>query len=141
MSINNIFVWEGEVRDNETDFQGIVNNANYFIYMAHARHKHLQSLGIDIGAMHLRGLDLVLVRTEIDFKDSLRGGDEFMVTSKLEAMGRIRFLFVQQVIRKNDQKIMVDAKNIGVGIDRSSGRPKVPGELKSILDSNACGKS
>ena len=35
---------EFEVRDNEIDIQGVVNNANYFIYMAHARHKFLSEI-------------------------------------------------------------------------------------------------
>lgn len=134
MNSNHYFVWESEVRDNEIDFQGIVNNANYFVYMAHARHKHLKILGVDILAMHRGGFDLVMVHTEMDFKGSLRGGDEFIVTSKIEPTGRVRLVFVQQVIRKQDQKIMIEAKNMGVCLARSTGRPIVPDELKPIFN-------
>lgn len=128
-----IFVWEDEVRDNETDFQGIVNNANYLVYMAYARCKHFKSLGIDIIEMHKNGFDLVLVRTEIDFKSSLKCGDEYIVTSKLELLGKIRFVFVQQILRKSDRKVMAEAKNIGACIARPSGRPVIPDELKFLF--------
>lgn len=112
-----------EVRDNETDLQGIVNNANYFIYMAHARHKYLKELGIDFFALHESGFDLVLVHSDITFKASLKSGDEFMVTSQIKPNGRIRFDIVQEVIRKLDNKIVTSAINTAVCIDNKSGRP------------------
>ncbi|MBV8803209.1 MAG: acyl-CoA thioesterase, partial [Gammaproteobacteria bacterium] len=39
------------VRDNEIDMQGIVNNANYFIYFAHARHTFLKEIGVSFAKM------------------------------------------------------------------------------------------
>jgi len=129
------YVWESEVRDNETDLQGIVNNANYFIYMAHARHKYLKSLGIDFNQMYLDGFKLMLIHTEIDFKDSLKSGDEFLVTSILQPNGRIRFDFVQEVIRKNDAKVVTTAINTGVCISTRTGRPVIPELLQKELDS------
>ena len=44
------FVWKSEVRDYETDLQGIVKQANYTHYMAHARHLYLVSLGMSFAA-------------------------------------------------------------------------------------------
>ena len=133
MNIKDVFTWEDEVRDNETDLQGIVNNANYFIYMAHARHKHLKAIGIDFAQMHQEGFNLILVRTELDFKASLHSGDAFMVTSSFEPMGRIRFIFNQQVIRKSDQKVVATAKNVAACIAVTSGRPIIPDQLKCLF--------
>ena len=132
--MDNTFTWEGEVRDHEIDFQGRVHNTYYLVYMEHARYKHCKFLGVDIRDMYLYNFDLVLVRIEIDFKASLRGGDEFIVTSKLGMMGKIRFVSEQQIIRKSDRKIMAEAKNIITCVDRNSGRPVViPEKLKLIL--------
>ncbi|MBU0745130.1 MAG: acyl-CoA thioesterase [Gammaproteobacteria bacterium] len=133
MNVNDVFIWESEVRNNEIDFQGIVNNANYFNYLAQARCNHLKFLGIDIVAMHDSGFDMVLIRTEMDFKSSLKDGDGFIVTSKLEAMSRVRLACVQQIFRKSDQKVMVEAKTIVVCIAKATGKPIVPDELKSIF--------
>jgi acyl-CoA thioester hydrolase len=134
MDTKNTFTWENEVRVNETDLQGIVNNTNYSIYMTQARNKHLKSLGVDFNALHKKGFDLVLVRTEIDFKSPLKNGDEFIVTSKLEPMGRIRFVSFQQVIRKADQKIAAEGKNIATCICAATGRPVIPEELRTIFN-------
>lgn len=117
------FIWENEVRDNELDAQGIVNNANYFIYMAYARFKHFKSLGFDLVEMHAQGLNFVLVRSEIDFKSPLKAGDEFIVSSKFEPVGKVRVVFFQQVLRKSDQKVMASAKNIIACVSVASGRP------------------
>lgn len=127
------YVYEAEVRDSELDIQGIVNNSNYMVYMEHARHKYLKHLGVDFKDMHDRGFDLVLFRTEIDFKDSLKSDDEFFVVSKLNFSGRARFVFEQQILRKSDKKIMTNAKNYGVCVDRSIGKVIVPDQLKEIV--------
>lgn len=134
MDTNKVFVWENEVYDTEIDFQGIVNNAHYFSYMAITRHKHLSALGIDIVNMHQYGFELMLTKSEIAFKDSLKYGDEYIVTSELEPSGRIRFAFKQQILRKSDQKVMIDAVNVGVCIDRSTGKPIIPEQLQFIFD-------
>ena len=129
----NIFELEFEVRDNEVDLQGIVNNANYFIYMAHTRHKHLEQLGISFSEMHKNGYNLLLIETTTKFKSSLKSNDIFIVTSKLEQNGRVRFNFLQDIIRKNDNKIVSSAINTGACIDIKTGRPSFSKELNDIL--------
>ena len=53
---------EFEVRDNEVDIQGVVNNANYYIYMAHSRHKFLQDvLKVDFIEMAKANFNLFLI--------------------------------------------------------------------------------
>lgn len=129
-----MFEWHSEVRDNEIDQQGVVNNANYFIYMAHARHKHMKSLGIDFADYAARGLNLLLIHTEMSFKDSLKSGDEFIVTSEIVPQGRIRFAFQQQVIRKSDNKVVTIATNTATCINTKTGRPEIPDELKALFE-------
>lgn len=133
MNTDNTFIWECEARDYEIDFQGRVNNVYYLVYMEHARYKHCKSLGIDFRETHERNFDFVLVRTEIDFKASLKGTDEFIVTSKLTLAGKIRIVSDQQIIRKSDGKIMAIAKHIIVCVDRITGRPVVFKELTTML--------
>ena len=50
---------EMEVRDNELDAQGIVNNANYMNYLSHARHKHALELNINHTEFAQKNLNLV----------------------------------------------------------------------------------
>jgi len=104
------FEIELEVRDYECDVQGIVNNAVYQNYLEHCRHKFLQTVGLDFNQMHNDGIDGVVIRAEIDYKFPLQPGDEFFVRLKAAKHGRLRLVFLQQVIRKSDEKLMVDAK-------------------------------
>lgn len=133
MNTDEIYIWEDEVRDSETDLQGIVNNSNYFIYMAHTRHKHLKELGIDFAEVSRQGYNLVLVHSDISFKDSLKSGDWFTVTSKAETKGKIRVIFLQQVIRKSDSKVVAEAINTTTCIHTKSGRPRYPDEIKRLF--------
>lgn len=133
MNVEEIYTWEGEVRDNETDLQGIVNNSNYFVYMAHTRHKHLKILGIDFAEVAQRGYNLVLVHTDISFRDSLKSGDLFSVTSKIETKGKVRVAFLQKVIRRSDKKIVAEATNTTTCIHAQTGRPQFPEEIKELF--------
>jgi acyl-CoA thioester hydrolase len=133
MNVEETYTWEGEVRDNETDLQGIVNNSNYFVYMAHTRHKHLKMLGIDFAEVAQRGYNLVLVHTDISFRDSLKSGDLFSVTSKIETKGKVRVVFLQKVIRRSDKKAVAEATNTTTCIQTQTGRPRFPEEIRKLF--------
>ena len=126
-----MFKMEFEVRDNEVDIQGVVNNANYFIYMAHARHKFLHSIGIDFAEMARNKQNLFLVSTNLEFKRSLVPNDKFYVTCELIKEGSVRFAFEQKIYRSNDDTLIAKAHNIGACIDGNTKRPYVPEQLKT----------
>lgn len=71
----NNFIWESEVRDYELDSQGRVNNSVYFNYFEHARHCHFKDLGFGFTELHNKGFDYVMIRCEIEYKESLVSGD------------------------------------------------------------------
>ena len=73
---------EFKVRDYECDLQGIVNNANYFHYLEQSRHEFLQQHNIDFKAAHDEGFDLVIARAELDFIQSLKPSERFIVELK-----------------------------------------------------------
>lgn len=99
-----------EVRDYECDLQGIVNNSVYQNYLEHCRHKFLHYIGLDFAELHNQGIDAVVIRAELDYKFPLQPGDEFYVRLKVGKQGRLRVVFLQQVIRKSDMKLIVNAK-------------------------------
>ena len=133
MQTNDFFSIDGEVRDSELDLQGIVNNANYFIFFAHARHKHLKVLGIDFAKTHDEGHDLVLAEATIKYRTPLRTGDEYKVTSKLVPQGKIRAIMEQEVIRKSDGKVCCIGAFTVTSISVKTGRPEFPDSLKKLL--------
>ena len=118
------FETELEVRDYECDIQGIVNNSVYQNYLEHCRHKFLNEIGLSFAQMHNDGIDAVVIRAELDYKFPLRPGDSFLVRLKMAKQGRLRIIFKQQVIRKTDCKLMVNAR-ITTVLTRN-GRPVSP---------------
>ena len=129
-----MFSVEFKVRDYECDMQGIVNNGVYFNYLEHARHEFLHSKGIDFAELARQQVNLVVVRSEMDYKAPLQSGDHFVVTVVFEAISKLRFGFRQQVIRSKDDKVMLEALVIGTAVN-AKGRPFVPAEL-GLLNNN-----
>lgn len=121
-----------DVRDYECDIQGIVNNAVYQNYLEHARHEYLKQVGIDFAELARNGINLVVVRAELDYKLPLMSGDKFRVGLNMERESRIKFAFHQDIIRLADEKIMVRGKIIGTALN-PNGRPAIPDELDKLL--------
>jgi acyl-CoA thioester hydrolase len=96
------------VRDYECDLQGIVNNANYQHYLEHTRHEFLLSAGVSFADLHTQGIDPVVARITISFKTPLKSGDQFVSKLYLKKEG-IKYVFYQDIFRKEDNKIVVKA--------------------------------
>jgi acyl-CoA thioester hydrolase len=123
------------VRDYECDLQGVVNNAVYQHYLEHARHEFLKSINIDFAALTAKGLNLVVVRAELDYKFPLRSGDKFYVLLSFAQESRIRFAFYQDIFRSSEDKLIMNAKIIGTCINKN-GRPEMPKEILAHLENN-----
>lgn len=104
------FFLEMEVRDNELDSQGIVNNANYMVYLSHARHKHVHALGVNFDEYAKQDQKLVLLSCTIKFKNSLVANDMFIVSSSI---GKCEYpnqwVYNQDIKRASDGKVILKA--------------------------------
>ena len=129
-----VYIVEFEVRDNEIDIQGVVNNANYFVYMEHTRHQFLKDiLNIDFIAMAKENLNLFLISSNIEFKKPLLPNDKFYVTCKLYREGRIRFAFEQEIRLSSSDLLIAKGLNIGVCMDGNKNKPFIPDALTGYL--------
>lgn len=129
------FTLEMAVRDYECDLQGVVNNAVYQNYLEHARHEYLKTIGIDFAALAAQGINLVVTRTEIDYKTSLTSGDRFIIEVQSERISAVRIGFRQNILRLPDRKVVVTALVTGTGLN-AKGRPQLPEALKERLNRN-----
>ncbi|HHE31721.1 MAG TPA: acyl-CoA thioesterase [Chlorobaculum parvum] len=129
------FTLEMEVRDYECDMQGIVNNSVYQNYLEHARHVWLKTVGIDFREFTGRGINLVVVRAELDYKSPLQSGDRFMVGLTMVRESPLRFAFYQDILRLPDMKPAIKAKIIGTALNQR-GRPEIPEELNQLMQAD-----
>jgi len=130
------FSIEMKVRDYELDMQGIVNNGVYFNYLEHARHEFLHTNNVDFAALAKQGINLVVVRSEIDYKASLESGDAFTVEVSLEKLSKVKFGFRQRIIRVKDQKVCIQALVTGTALNER-GRPFISPELEALFETDA----
>ena len=91
------FASEMSVRDYECDMQGIVNNSVYQNYLEHVRHLYLKRVGIDFSEYTRKGINLVVVRAELDYKYPLVSGDTFVVGLTIARESALKFAFYQDI--------------------------------------------
>ena len=121
-----------EVRDYECDLQGIVNNAVYQNYLEHVRHEYLKEIGVDFAEYARQGVNLVVVRAELDYKVGLTSGDKFIVGLNMRRESKARFAFYQDIYRADDMRPVLKAKIIGTALNER-GRPSIPAGLNELL--------
>jgi acyl-CoA thioester hydrolase len=121
-----IYSLEMMVRDYECDLQGIVNNAVYQNYFEHARHQYIRKVGLDFAEMHLVGIDPVVCRIEIDYKQPLHSGDRFETGLRVALDGKLKLVFLQDIVKRPSDALAAQAKVITVMT--RSGKPIPPSE-------------
>ncbi|GAK55535.1 hypothetical protein U27_02369 [Candidatus Vecturithrix granuli] len=126
------FTVEFQVRDYECDFQGIVNNAVYLNYLEHCRHEFAKHLGLNVVALARQGINLVVIRVEMDYKSPLRSGDHFLVNTSIEQYSRIRLAFHQKILHRDTGRLIMTAHIITAAMN-SQGKPFFPEELKILF--------
>jgi acyl-CoA thioester hydrolase len=112
--------------------QGLVNNAVYQHYLEHSRHEFLKTCGLDFADLARRRIGLVVIRAELDYRQSLGSGERFVVSTRLERISKLRFGFRQQIVRTQDQVVILDALIIGTAVNARK-RPFLPKELEEAL--------
>ena len=123
---------EFKVRDYECDLQGVVNNGVYQNYLEHARHEFLQSQGINFAEVTATGINLVVTRAELEYKNSLVSNDLFVVRSLIRQCSRVRFEFQQDIFRLPEETLMLAARITGTSLNQQ-GRPFLPEVLEQLF--------
>ncbi|NDV46542.1 acyl-CoA thioesterase [Paludibacter sp. 221] len=100
---------ELKVRDYECDLQGIVNNSVYQNYLEHTRHEFLLENNVSFSDLHNQGIDAVVARVQISYKNSLRPKDTLVSKLYVKKEG-VKYVFHQAIFRKSDDKLCIKAK-------------------------------
>lgn len=126
------FTMELAVRDYECDIQGVVNNGVYQNYLEHVRHEYLKHIGINFTDYARQGINLMVVRAELDYRFPLESGDRFIVGLNLVRESRVKFAFQQDIFRLPDNKTILNARIIGTAVN-AKGRPEIPEQLDRFI--------
>lgn len=130
---------EMEVRNNELDSQGIVNNANYMIYLSHARHKHVDEIGINFDQYSKNNQKLILLGCTMKFKNSLKANDKFYVSSSLGTSEYpYQWTYNQEIKRLSDNKLILKATFTSTCVNENAKEDEeklyVPDLIKNIIN-------
>jgi acyl-CoA thioester hydrolase len=114
-----------QVRFNDTDALGHVNNAAYAHYAELGRLYFLRSLEVEVGK-------LILARLELDFRRQVKFGDDVSVETAVERIGNSS-IHVGQKIFAGDE-IAAEVKSVVVYFDYESGRAvRIPDQFREKL--------
>jgi len=125
-----VFELNFKVRDYECDLQGVVNNSVYQNYLEHTRHEYLLSVGLDFAEMFQRNIVAMVARVDIQYKQPLKSGDEFV--SKLYVVQEgIKYLFYQDIFRASDNKLCI--KGVITTVTVINGRLAISDEIVNAI--------
>ncbi|MDU1890620.1 MAG: acyl-CoA thioesterase [Dysgonomonas sp.] len=102
------YEYKMKVRDYECDGQGVVNNANYLHYFEATRHELMEKCGLRLRDLTEANIIPVVRNANINYRNSLRGSEEFISTVDIERKG-IRYYFMQKITRIPDNTLCADA--------------------------------
>jgi len=114
------------VRFRDLDGMGHVNNAVYSTYLEQAR---LAWFGID---EEMPLTDVILARTEIDFRSPLVVGETVSIGVRPSRLGTKSFELEYEL--RSDDRLVAEAKSVLVGYDYASGESRpIPGRWRERL--------
>lgn len=110
-----------QVRFRDIDAFGHVNNAVFFSYVELARIRYL--LDVLEPERPFDELPLILARVELDFRSPIEFGEEVVVETRLERVGRTSFGMVHRMTAGPDGRLVGDVQTVLVTYDYATARP------------------
>jgi acyl-CoA thioester hydrolase len=130
--VPDVFAMPLTVRYAEVDQQGVVFNAHYLTWFDEAMTAFLIERGLPYPAMTEAGYDVMLVRSEIDWRAGVRWLDEVAVQVSPARFGRTSFILDFAVVR--DGEAVVDGRTVYVCVGADDQQPReIPGALRDAL--------
>jgi len=116
--------YQRKVRFSDTDAQGIVFNANYFVYFDDALTDLLELAGLTMDEMHKHGYDVVTAHAAANFRMAARLGDELVTGIRLERIGSTSITFDIRVWKSDEDTLVCDGTVVQVLVDPATLQPR-----------------
>ncbi|MCQ4164445.1 tol-pal system-associated acyl-CoA thioesterase [Tahibacter harae] len=119
------FRWPARVYWEDTDAGGVVYHASYLRFLERARTEYLRHLGIEQEALRKDNNAVFVVRDiAIGFLKPARLDDLLDVTVALVGRRPASLMFQQQILRKSDGLLLVEASVRAACVDAAGFRPR-----------------
>lgn len=126
-------IYKRKIRYSDSDAQGHVFNANYFVYFDDAITDFMEEIvGKPCGATDY---EIVLARAECDFLSSGQIGETLLTTATVAKIGNTSLTFALEITEELSGREIARGVEIYVVVDAETMRPMpVPDALKSALE-------
>jgi acyl-CoA thioester hydrolase len=115
-----------QVRFNDTDMLGHLNNTAYALYAEQARVEFFRSLGMG-------RVTLILAHISLDFRKQVTFGDKVHVITTVGKVGNSSVTLLQNVFANGE--LSAEIKSVVVLFDYEAQKPKaIPSELRARLE-------
>ena len=105
---------EVTVRFSEVDAMGIVWHGNFVKYMEDGRESFGRRFGLGYYDLYEQGLQVPLVKLDIDYKQQLKYGERIVIESTWMNCDAAKILFRYQILRKADGAVLMKARTTQV---------------------------
>jgi acyl-CoA thioester hydrolase len=121
-----------QVRFRDTDAFGHVNNAVFFTYIELARIRYL--LDVLQPPKPFERMPLILARVELDFRSPIMFGEEVVVATQVNRIGRSSIAMSHRMLAGADDRLVGEAQSVLVTYDYAIAKPMpVPDEWRSKI--------
>jgi acyl-CoA thioester hydrolase len=117
----------------DTDAGGVVYHSNYISYMERARTEFLRGHGLSVREMHDMGIIFPVVAIEANFRAPARLDDLLEVRTQIAALKNSSFVAAQQVVRKEDGRLLVEAKVTLACVNPEMRARRLPEEIRELF--------
>ncbi|CAL5015549.1 unnamed protein product [Urochloa decumbens] len=133
------FEIEMEVREDELDEYGVVNNAIYASYLHSGRDVMLEKMGISVDYWTSTGNAMALSELNLKFFAPLRSGDRFVVKVKPIQIKGVRIIVEHMIETLPDRKLVLKGSATAICLNKNFRPTRVFPELSaSLVDAFSC---
>ena len=110
-------------RYRDTDAQGVVHHATFFVFAEVARHDYWAHLGIPRSVMAAEGVDDTAVEAQARYRAPARFYDLLDVHVRTASLGRTSFVVEFLVTRGGAEEMIAEVRSVHVIVDLQTRRP------------------
>ncbi|CAN6240414.1 unnamed protein product [Urochloa humidicola] len=128
-----------EVREDELDEYGVVNNAIYASYLHSGRDVMLEKMGISVDYWTSTGNAMALSELNLKFFAPLRSGDRFVVKVKPIQIKGVRIIVEHMIETLPDRKLVLKGSATAICLNKNFRPTRVFPELSaSLVEAFSC---